>query len=133
MSKIVVCGGGAIGLSTAMMLGRDGHRVTVLEADPADLPSSSNQGWDSWARPGVAQFRQPHSLHSRFRMISDRELPGLTDNLLRAGCVWVDYLDSQSLPPTITDRASRPGDEAMRCVAGRRPIVEWAVAAMAHT
>ena len=31
-------------------------------------------------------------------MISDRELPGLTDGLLRAGCVWVDYLDSHPSP-----------------------------------
>jgi 2-polyprenyl-6-methoxyphenol hydroxylase-like FAD-dependent oxidoreductase len=131
MSKILVCGGGVIGLCAAMMLGRDGHLVTVLEADAADQPSTPIQGWESWARPGVAQFRQPHSVHSRFRMICDQELPGLTSELIRAGCVWVDYLDSRSLPPAITDRASRPGDEAMRCVAGRRPVVEWAVAAMA--
>jgi len=64
-------------------------------------------------------------------MISDRELPGLTDGLLRAGCVWVDYLDS--LPPTITDRAPRSGDQALRCVHGRRPIIEWSVADMAQT
>jgi 2-polyprenyl-6-methoxyphenol hydroxylase-like FAD-dependent oxidoreductase len=132
MSKIVICGGGPIGLCTAMMLGRDGHRVTVLEADRADHPETSIGGWNSWDRPGVAQFRQPHSLHSRFRMISDVELPELTDGLLRAGCVWVDNLDSESLPPTITDRAPRPGDEAMRCVAGRRPVIEWAVAALAQ-
>ncbi|PAY06462.1 FAD-dependent oxidoreductase [Bradyrhizobium sp. UFLA03-84] len=132
MSRILVCGGGLIGLCAAMMLGRDGHRVTVLEADPEDHPSTSVEGWHSWQRPGVAQFRQPHSLHSRFRMVSDRELPGLTEGLLRAGCVWVDYLDGQFLPPTIPDRAPRPGDEAMRCVAGRRPTVEWVVAAMAQ-
>jgi 2-polyprenyl-6-methoxyphenol hydroxylase-like FAD-dependent oxidoreductase len=132
MSNIIICGGGPIGLCAAMMLGRDGHRVTVLEADPQNQPGTSIAGWDSWERPGVAQFRQPHSLHSRFRMISDLELPGLTESLLRAGCVWVNNLDSESLPPTIADRAPRAGDDSMRCVAGRRPVVEWAIAAMAQ-
>jgi 2-polyprenyl-6-methoxyphenol hydroxylase-like FAD-dependent oxidoreductase len=133
MSKVLICGGGVIGLCAATMLGRDGHRVTVLEADPAGQPAAAIEGWNLWERPGVAQFRQPHSLLSRFRMISDSELPALTDHLLGAGCVWVDNLDSQSLPPTIADRAPRAGDKMMRCVAGRRPIVEWAVAAMAQT
>src|ERR1700709_808175 len=73
MSKIIICGSGPIGLCAAMMLGRDGHRVTVLEADPAGQPGTSIAGWDSWERPGVAQFKQPHGLHSRFRMISDLE------------------------------------------------------------
>jgi 2-polyprenyl-6-methoxyphenol hydroxylase-like FAD-dependent oxidoreductase len=132
MSNVLICGGGVIGLCVATLLGRDGHRVTVLEADPAGQPMASVEGWATWERPGVAQFRQPHNLSSRFRMISDQELPGLTDDLHRSGCVWVDYLDSRSLPPTITDRAPRPGDEAIRFVTGRRPIVEWAVAAMAQ-
>src|ERR1700755_3401255 len=78
MSKILVCGGGVIGLCVATMLGRDGHRVTVLEADPAGQTTAPVEGWDFWERPGVAQFRQPHNLSSRFRTISDQELPGLT-------------------------------------------------------
>lgn len=65
------------------MLGRDGHSVTVLEVDTAAQPAVPLEGWEAWQRPGVAQFRQPHSINSRFRMISDQELPGLTDDLLR--------------------------------------------------
>ncbi|RUT96510.1 FAD-dependent oxidoreductase [Mesorhizobium sp. USDA-HM6] len=65
-------------------------------------------------------------------MVADQELPGLTDTLLQAGCVWMDFFDPQSLPPAMTDRAPRPGDEAMRFVTGRRPAIEWAVAEMAQ-
>jgi 2-polyprenyl-6-methoxyphenol hydroxylase-like FAD-dependent oxidoreductase len=78
----------------------------------------------------VAQFRQPHNLFARFREICDTVLPGLTDRLLTAGCVWVDYLSP--LPPTISDRAARPGDERLRFVTGRRPTVEAVVAAAAR-
>ena len=131
MSRIVICGGGMIGLCVGTMLARDGHDVTVLEADEADLPVSPHESWEGWDRRGVAQFRQPHNLFTRFRMICDQELPGLTDELLRAGCVWVDCLDEYSFPPTINDRSRRPGDEALRFVTGRRPVVEWTVAAMA--
>ena len=35
MARIIVIGGGVVGLTTAMLLARDGHDVTVLERDPA--------------------------------------------------------------------------------------------------
>lgn len=130
MAVVVVCGGSVIGLSTAMMLAADGHRVTVLEADPDGAPTAPAQAWSSWRRKGVAQFHQPHNLFPRFRHICDDELPGLTDRLLAAGCVWVDYLDA--LPPTLTDQRPRPGDEAVRFVTGRRPVIESVVATAAE-
>ena len=126
MAHIVVCGGSVVGLSLAMMLAGDGHRVTVLERDPTPPPP---RPWEGWDRPGVAQFRQPHNLLPRFRVILDEELPGVVDRLVEAGCVWLDWLDV--MPPLIRDRAPRPGDDRFRFVTGRRPLVEAVLAAAA--
>lgn len=129
MGRIIVCGGGPIGLLASIMLARDGHEVTVLESDRHDFPANSREAWNSWERNGVAQFRQPHNLFARFRAVCDEELPELMGQLLDAGCVWVDYLKDQ--PPGITDRAPRPGDDRFRFVTGRRPVLEAVFAAAA--
>src|SRR6201989_763155 len=99
MGDIVVCGGGVIGLATATMLARDGPRVTLVEADADGAPEASATAWESWQRRGVAQFRQPHTLCARFRQVCDAELPEVTDLLLAAGCVWLDYVATR--PPAL--------------------------------
>lgn len=130
MASIVVCGGSIIGSATALLLANEGHEVTVLERDPAPPPDDPSEAWQGWDRKGVAQFHQPHNLFPRFRQIADADLPGLTDDLLAAGCVWVDPL--AILPPFIQDKEPRAGDDRFRFVTGRRPVVESVVARAAE-
>jgi hypothetical protein len=81
MPRIVIVGGGIVGLSTAMMLAKQGHEVIVLERDGGSMPGSPDEAWQGWDRRGVAQFRQPHYLHPAGRQILDAGLPEVTEAL----------------------------------------------------
>jgi 2-polyprenyl-6-methoxyphenol hydroxylase-like FAD-dependent oxidoreductase len=130
MSTILVLGGGVIGLSIAMMLARQGHDVTVFERDGAPLPASPEQAWQAWERRGIAQFRQAHYLHPPVSHLLESHLPDVKEALLRAGCVMFDAL--ATMPPSITDRTPREGDERFITITGRRPAIEYAVASVAE-
>jgi 2-polyprenyl-6-methoxyphenol hydroxylase-like FAD-dependent oxidoreductase len=130
MPRIIVLGGGVIGLSIATMLTRDGHDVTVLERDPAMRPSSSEDAWRAWERRGVGQFRQPHYLQPAARTVLRDHLPDVEKALLEAGAVAFSTLSF--MPESVADRAPRAGDDRFITVTGRRPIVEYAFAAVAE-
>lgn len=50
---VIVVGGGLGGLAAALLLGRRGHRVALVESD-ADTPRGGpDQLFSGWARPGV--------------------------------------------------------------------------------
>lgn len=117
MANVVVLGAGMVGLGAAAMLARDGHRVTVLERDPAAAPSPV-EAWDRWERRGVPQFRQLHQLNAGWRRVVERELPGLVDQLLAAGALTVR--------PGAAVLAAAPdaGDDEMTLVTARRPVAE---------
>ena len=125
MAKIVVTGAGMNGLTTAMLLAGDGHEVTVLERDPAP-PPISNVAWEQWERRGVAQFRQLHYLHQRWRHLAEAELPGLVDALEEAGAIRFNPVDLFAAAG-----GREPGDEVFDVVTARRPVLESVVASAA--
>ena len=75
MARIVVIGGGVGGLTSGMLLARDGHDVTVLERDAASPPETADGAWNGWDRRGVYQFRMVHLFAPRFRALLESELP----------------------------------------------------------
>jgi 2-polyprenyl-6-methoxyphenol hydroxylase-like FAD-dependent oxidoreductase len=130
MARIIVLGGGVCGLATGMLLRRDGHEVTVLERDAEAVPPSADDAWERWPRDGVTQFRQTHYLTSRGREVLDGVLPDVRIALTAAGATGVDAL--AVMPPAITDRAPREGDDRFLTVNARRSTVEQVLARAAE-
>src|SRR5579864_5619058 len=126
MGSVVVVGGGPIGLASAMLLAREGHDVTVLEKDPQGPPATALEAWRDWQRTGVAQFRQAHAMHARFRHLLDAEFPDIRDDIVASGgrriSIMTGFLNQ------LEDRSPRPGDEKFETITARRPVVESAFA-----
>jgi 2-polyprenyl-6-methoxyphenol hydroxylase-like FAD-dependent oxidoreductase len=130
MASVIVMGGGVCGLAAAMLLARDGHAVTVLERDEQPVPDGPQEAWDGWSREGVAQFRQPHYLQAGGRAVLDEALPDVSAALAAAGGLRFDPLCL--MPPSITDRTPRSGDERLVTLTARRPTIEQVVARAAQ-
>jgi 2-polyprenyl-6-methoxyphenol hydroxylase-like FAD-dependent oxidoreductase len=84
---VVIMGGGPSGLLAATLLGRRGHRVTVLERDEAPPFTGPEAVFRRWARRGVPQARQPHMFLGRAVRVLREEAPDILDDLLVAGAL----------------------------------------------
>jgi 2-polyprenyl-6-methoxyphenol hydroxylase-like FAD-dependent oxidoreductase len=113
-----VLGGGMAGLAAALHLARDGNAVTLVERDSFDVAEPLDAV--AWRRRGISHFLQPHAFGFRGRLEMVEHLPDVYAALIRAGARDVDC--RPKLPG-----GDRPGDEHIRLLAVRRPLIEWAL------
>lgn len=117
---IAVIGAGPTGLTAALLLARDGHRVVVCEAD-ADPQEAGT-------RPGVSQFRLPHVVLPRWHHELAAALPDLIPALRAAGASPFNLLHCQG------DRVTggrQAGDEQFDTVAISRVLLEQVLGGLA--
>ena len=127
MTDAIVIGAGPTGLATAMLMASAGVAVTVLERDPAGLPSDAENAWDTWDRRSVAQFRQIHYLQPAGYQLLCRHLPAVVDELRALGAIVQNHIDVfGSMVPGLVQE---PGDERFDTLTTvRRPVMELAFA-----
>jgi 2-polyprenyl-6-methoxyphenol hydroxylase-like FAD-dependent oxidoreductase len=124
MARIVVIGGGVGGLTSGMLLARDGHEVTVLERDAAPPPESADDAWQEWDRRGVNQFRMIHFFSPRFREIVEAELPDL---VVEAEALGALRFNPMRLVPEEMIGGYRDTDDRFEALTARRPVMETAL------
>jgi flavin-dependent dehydrogenase len=128
MAEVIVIGSGIAGLGGSLLLARDGHRVRLLERDPAPPPGGADDAWVGWDRKGVNQFRMLHFFLARFREIAETELPDVVAEMEAAGALFVNPVAGM---PEALRGAERPDDGRFTSVTGRRPVMEAAMARVA--
>jgi 2-polyprenyl-6-methoxyphenol hydroxylase-like FAD-dependent oxidoreductase len=120
---IAVVGGGMAGMLAALVLARDGHRITVYERDDTDLPATADEAFEQWDRRGAPHARQSHAILARLRRILRERAPDVLDALLEQGATELSV--DRILPPDIVDREARPGDDDLVLLCCRRLTIEW--------
>ena len=121
VADVIVIGAGVAGLGTALALGRDGHRVTVLERDATPLPEGPSEAfW--WDRRGAPQVRHSHMFLARLRNVLRDHYPDVREALLAAGATELTIAE---MTPDGMDPTPLPGDEDLAMIACRRTTFEW--------
>lgn len=110
---VIVAGGGLGGLAAALLLARQGHRVTLIERDTDAPRGNPDEIFAGWARPGVPQARHPHNFLARSVRVLRDQAPDVLESLMSRGVLRIPV-----------DLGDGPGD-ALLCA--RRPVYEAVV------
>ena len=113
----VVVGGSMAGMLAARVLSDHFDDVTLLERD--HFPETPT------ARKGLPQGRHVHVLLERGRGVLERFLPGLTDELVRAGAEPLDATRDVAWMSPYGWYVRFPGDLLM--LASSRDLIDWGV------
>jgi flavin-dependent dehydrogenase len=113
----VVVGGSLAGMLAARVLSDHFDDVTLLERD--EFPETPT------ARKGLPQGRHAHGLLERGRRIMERLLPGLTEELMRAGAELMDGTQDVARLGPYGWFVRCPGD--LRVLASSRDLIDWGV------
>lgn len=104
--RIVVVGSGPVGMTAALLLARQGHRLILVDRDPGPVPGRR------WDRVGVMQFHLPHGFRAQCRRLLLERLPDVHDAVIAAGA-------TVSTPPNVP--------ESMAMLLVRRSVFERAL------
>ena len=113
-----------------MVLAESGVEVAVLDKDVTEPPETAIGAWEEWTRPGVAQFRQAHTILPRGRAVIESRLRTVWEYLESLGAHRFDMLDTR--PRTMTEWSELPDDEKFQSLGARRPVYELAFALAAR-
>ncbi len=126
--QAIVIGGGITGLATALVLGRRGVGVTLLERDPAPGVPEVDEAFHAWDRAGVPQIRHSHVFLGRLRNLLRDRHPDVLAALLDAGAR--EYRLTEVPPPALRPLPPEPGDDDLVVLGCRRTTFEWVLRAV---
>jgi len=120
---VIIVGGGITGLAAALILGRRGARITLLERDAEPAVCSAAEAFEAWRRAGAPQVRHSHVFLGRLRSLLRDHYPELLDDLLAAGARELRVIERP--PPALRGLRPESGDDDLVIIGCRRTTFEW--------